>query len=83
MGQKKVYLVHNYEDGAPPRAVFDSKEEYIDLALKNGYDFNRSELYCYALAKDEGEALMAALKTRDKLIAKGEWAYYDEKPTFE
>ena len=50
-----------------------SGERDIELAMVNGYEVESGSLYCYTLAKDEGEAMITALKIRDRAIKEGNW----------
>lgn len=48
-------------------------EGQIELAMANDYELDEGSLCCYTLAKDEGEAMMNAMKIRDRAIKEGHW----------
>lgn len=47
--------------------------DYIELAEENDYEPDSGILRCFTLAKDESEALINAMKIRDKAIEEGDW----------
>ena len=47
--------------------------DYIELAEENDYEPDSGILRCFTLAKDESEALINAMKIRDRAIEDGEW----------
>lgn len=48
-------------------------EREIGLAMANRYELANGSLYCYTLAKDEGEAMINAMKIRDRAVEEGNW----------
>ncbi|HWK57524.1 MAG TPA: hypothetical protein VNQ80_09310 [Parapedobacter sp.] len=50
-----------------------NREQDIELAMANDYILDSGDLYCYTLAKDESEALINAMKIRDRAIEEGDW----------
>ncbi len=57
--------------------LLDEDTANAERATAEDYHISRDtkDLHCYLMATDEMDALTHALKTRDKLIAKGMWAY--------
>lgn len=55
----------------------DQNEEDIELAVENGYELDDVVLYCYTLAKDESDALINAMRIRERAIEEGEWRHLD------